>query len=707
MTNSNLYLPARLPVPARAWNALQRERWPFLITVLVILGAAGILIRRLPTIYQSTATVLIEYPRSTEELSSLKEANIGKLDAVGEKANPINNQMALLSSRPLYEKALEQLNLSKSEAPYSGLSVNAKSSADLIQVSYQSESPELAARVAQAVVETYMIQNLATNQAKGSTAEAFIEKRLPQLQNRLQTARNRLKQFQQEHQFLGTSVETDSLMSMQNKLTEDVNNAQAELVATSEKIDRLKTQLPNDITASVNAAGMSQDPGYQDLQKKLLEVKGQIAQLQSRFTPEHPQLREALEERNRLESLLQSRSGSLLGQQVSTKQPVDPLRGRLIEDWVRLEAERSAQAARFNQLGQQLQLAKSRTGQLPQLIKQQAELEMAKETAQQDYLAFRDKYTASQVAGQQGISNVRLIEPASEATTQPIAPNSKLLLALAIVTSTATGLAVVWFRRQGDDDIDSAFVLREMLPIPILASIPWSGNGILAPQEETNNGELANSYRLLQAHIRMLPKHHQVLAVSSWTAGEGRSSVAANLALMEAQAGQRVLLINVGSSLQSVGSPWQSDAENLDSTRLEDPQSKGPWHANLQSILPNYDRLASTNSPTTTLYKQWLTLLERARERYDLIILDCPSTQEGPDATLLAAMADGVLWVVCPEQLGRRNVEMAAETLSTWSTRLLGQVVIGSEASFSPELLTSDRPQLIGSGREWQPELQQ
>lgn len=709
MTNSNLYLPApaRASVPTRAWRALQRERWPFLITLMVLLGMAAIVIRRLPTVYQSKATILIEYPRSTEELSGISKAEIGKLDAVGEKANPINNQVALLSSRPAYEKALQQLNLDKSEAPYSGLMVTPKSGTDLIEVSYQSESPLLAAYVAQAVVDVYMMENVASNRAKGSSAETFLEQRLPELWNRLQTARNRLEQFQKQHQFLGTDVETNSLTSAQNDLAAQVNAAQAELIATDRKISELRSQLPTDLPTSLDAAGTSQDPGYQELQEQLLKVDGEIAQLQSRFTPEHPQLREALERRAELASTLNGRSRSLLGQQTNSGQAVDPIRQRAIEQWYNLEAERSAQVARLNQLRQQLQLAEQRSGQLPQLIKQQNELQLAVDTAQKDYLTFRDKYTTSQVAGQQGISNVRLVEAASEETTAPVAPNQKLLFALAVVVSTLAGLGVVWFRRHSDDDIDGTSVLREILPLPVLATVPWSGNGRLAPQEEIANSPLVESYRLLQAHLQMLPRQNRVLAVCSWSAGEGRSSVAANLALLEAEAGRRVLLVDVGGPARKYLGLRPSQPAELNPDILAETQSIRPWSANLKTVCPNYDRLSYSSAPATTLYKQWLALLERARERYDLILLDCPPTQEGPDATLLAAMADGVLWVVCPERLGRRSFEAASETLSTWSTRLLGQVVVGTEGSFSPEALAAEQPELLHSAQNLRPGLLQ
>ena len=701
MTSTELSFPGRPPLPARVLRTLSRERWPFLITLVVLMGLASIAIRRLPTIYESTATLLIEYPKAEENLTSIDNSGIGRLDTVGD-VNPINNQVALLSSKPTYQKALDRLKLSPSEAPYGGLSVKAKGGTDLIAVSYRSEAPQLAASVVQAVVDIYIQENRLANRAKGSTAQVFLKQRLPQLQNQLTKAREQLQQFQEQHRFLGTEVETNTLTGTQNNLAQQVDAAQAELAATDEKIARLRSQLPSDLTTSVNSAGVSQDDGYQILQKQLLDTKAQIAQLQSRYTPSHPVLHEALERQNKLEAVLQERSQGLLGTQSSGfNSPIDPVRQRLAEQWFGIAADRAAQAARLNELSQQLNQVQARAEQLPQLIKRQTQLGLAVETAQSNYLAFQKKYTASEIAEQQGISNVRTVDSASPETAYPVAPNSKLLLALAFVISTGISFGVIWLRSHGDDDIDGTYVLREVLPLPILATIPWSENGRLAPQEQIADSPLASSYRLLQAHIHMLPKKTQVVAVCSWAAGEGRSSVAANLALTEAQAGQRVLLIDAGRT-QTHSQTWQPQPDQGSG----DPEIQ-PWHANLRPVLPNFDILSYTSTPATFLYKKWLALLERVRERYDLVILDCPPTEKGPDATLLAAMSDGVLWVICPERLGRHGAEAAAESLQTWTTRLLGQVVVGVEGNLTPAISELEQPELVRPEGEWRPKLLQ
>jgi len=144
----------RPSIPVRVLQAINKERVPFLITLTLLLGV-GTLLTRLPErIYQSKSTLLIQAPATSTRLTSPGEqpTGVGELDAVGDRVSPVNNQVALLKSRPVYDLALERLNLTTAEVPYGNLQVKGVEGTDLVELSYQSDSPELAAEVVQAVV---------------------------------------------------------------------------------------------------------------------------------------------------------------------------------------------------------------------------------------------------------------------------------------------------------------------------------------------------------------------------------------------------------------------------------------------------------------------------------------------------------------------------------------------------------------------------
>jgi polysaccharide biosynthesis transport protein len=677
----------RPSIPARVLQAITKERVPFLITLTLLLGVGTVLTRLPERIYESKSTLLIQAPATSTRLISPGEqpAVVGELNAVGDRVSPVNNQVALLKSRPIYDLALERLNLTTSDAPYGNLQVKGVEGTDLVEVSYQSNSPELAADVVQTVVEVYMEQNLSSNRAQGSQARQFIQSQLDSLQNELAQARDRLENFQTSSGFLGTTVETDAITESLSEFASQVAAARAELSATEQRIAQMRTQLSGDPLATLNAAGVSQDPAYQELQSQLVEAQGQLADYENRFTENDPYVTSARERRDRIQALMNQRSEQLLGQQ-SPQQPVDPIRQRLVEQWFTLQAERSAQAARLAQLTQQYNQLQARSRQLPELIKQQSQLQLDAELAEQEYRTFEQQYTATRIAEQQEVSNVRVVEPAT-VNDNPIAPNDKLLLALVVVVSTALALALVWLLRSRSNSLEETKDLKEILPLPILATVPRRSNGRLSHEESLDRQPLSHSYQLLQAHMRMLPQQVRAIAICSWAPQEGRSSVAHNLALVEAKSGQRVLLIDAHRR------PNPTYVRSLAAT--DGTNGSPSWHSTVQKVLPGFDVLPQVAASLTTNYRDWLVLLDQARERYDLVILDCPPACQSADAALLASLADGVLWVVYPDLLGRQGVEAAAETLQTWSTRLLGQVVIGVEESL-PARSDSSR-YLVGS----------
>jgi uncharacterized protein involved in exopolysaccharide biosynthesis/Mrp family chromosome partitioning ATPase len=655
-------------------QAINKERVPFLITLTLLLGVGTVLTQLPERIYESKSTLLIQAPATSARLISPGEqpAVVGELDAVGDRVSPVNNQVALLKSRPIYDLALERLNLTTSEAPHGNLQVSGVDGTDLVEVSYQSNSSELAAEVVQAVVEVYMEQNLSANRAQGSQARQFIEEQLDGLRNELAQTRERLESFQTSSGFLGTAVETDSITESLNNFASQVAAARADLSATEQRIAQLRTQLSDDPLATLNAAGVSQDPAYQELQSQLVEAQGQLADYENRFTDNDPYVISARERRDRIQALMNQRSEQLLGG--STQQPVDPIRQRLVEQWFTLQAERSAQAARLAQLTQQYNQLQARSRQLPELIKQQSQLQLDAELAEQEYRTFEQQYTATRIAEQQEVSNVRVVEPAT-VNDNPVAPNDKLLLALVVVVSTAIALALVWLLRSRSNSLEETKDLKQILPLPILATVPQQGNGRLTLEESLDRQPLSHSYQLLQAHMRMLPQQVKAIAICSWVPQEGRSSVAYNLALTEAKSGQRVLLIDAHRR------PSPTSALAFQRSEAGDTNGSPSWQSTVQKVISSFDVLPQVAASLTTNYRDWLVLLEQARERYDRVILDCPPACQGADAALLASLSDGVLWVVYPDLIGRQGVTAAAETLQTWSTRLLGQVVIGVDDS--------------------------
>lgn len=680
--------PSRL---SRVLRALQREQWLFLLTLSVCLGASAVWLRRFPPTYQSKAKVLIELSPPAQQ--SMQSSATDELDS-DSRRSLLNNEIELITSETLYRRALSETELSIAQAPIDGLSAAVIARTNTIKIVYRSQSSQIPQIVLDAVLKAYTDDNILSNRKQVSATRKFIEENIPLQLQELEIAQQKLEEFQIQHSFLGTNADTEGVSQTYQKIYDQYNSILAEQELNQEKINSLKAQLPLDLTTALKIAGLYQDPQYQTLQSKLLDAEAELATLRSRYTNDHPLVRTALGERDQLQSMISELSQVIAGAQVSQLDlSLNPVQQNLVGQWFQLEIEHSAKAAQLNQLSQQLEQLKARRDELPALIKQQTLLQAEVEKAKQSYLALAESYTNSQVLETQTLGNVKLLDQASSPAI--LSPRT-LHYDLAYLLSVAVSFGMVWLRCISRNSLDDIQSYTEILPLPVLATLPRSGDGRLVSQKDPESCQLLSNYQMLQAHIRMLPCNIKVIGVCSWLDGEGSSLVAENLSLLEAQFGRRVLLIKACTNIEpnmrliqpnhphkalDKAEQDSSSQITLEATALVSSMENQLWQApDLNNReLECFDILSYCVASSMSFYKKWMLLLERVSESYDLVVIDCPPASQSASTTMLTSLSDGMLWVAAPDKLGREGAEAAVQSIETWKTRLLGQVVIADQ----------------------------
>ncbi|MCC7107335.1 MAG: CpsD/CapB family tyrosine-protein kinase [Chloroflexi bacterium] len=188
----------------------------------------------------------------------------------------------------------------------------------------------------------------------------------------------------------------------------------------------------------------------------------------------------------------------------------------------------------------------------------------------------------------------------------------------------------------------------------------------------------AEAYRLLRTNLEFvgLDKPVQTLLVTSAGPRDGKTTVVANLAVVLADAGQRVIVIDADlrqPRLHEVfgaqRSPGFSDA--LLDERANPPLQSGP--------LPTL-RLLSAGTPPPNPAELLASarvsrLLDRLKGEADIVLLDSPPLAAVSDATILATRVDGVLLVVSARRTRRDLAQRAREQLKTAGARVVGAVL--------------------------------
>ncbi|MDI3257136.1 MAG: CpsD/CapB family tyrosine-protein kinase [Kyrpidia sp.] len=190
---------------------------------------------------------------------------------------------------------------------------------------------------------------------------------------------------------------------------------------------------------------------------------------------------------------------------------------------------------------------------------------------------------------------------------------------------------------------------------------------------------IAETYRSLRTNIRFAAAAAEVrsLVVTSCMPSEGKTITAANLAVVEAQAGRRVLLVDADLRQPSLHHLMAlSNRTGLTSVLIGErslAQAAVPFQVEGLEVLTSGP--LPPNPAELLASARMRALLERAEEEYDLVILDSPPILPVADAQILSSVVDGVLWVIRAGRVPREAAIKARQLLELAKARVLGVVL--------------------------------
>lgn len=270
-------------------------------------------------------------------------------------------------------------------------------------------------------------------------------------------------------------------------------------------------------------------------------------------------------------------------------------------------------------------------------------------------------------------TRISVTEPAVP-PTEAASPNVPLYIGFGAILALVLGAGLVLLRERLDDRLRVGADELEVLGQPIIARIPSFG-------EDHSGPATVDAFRLLGANVDFAGEgRRQVLAITSSTPLEGKSTTAAHLALAAAQNGESVVLVEAdlrrpGLRHTAVGSRREPTAVGLTNYlagthELEDVIAA--HSAGLSVVWPG----PLPPNPTRLLGSERLrTLVAELRKRFDRVIIDTSPISVGADASVVLGHADGVLFVVDTQRAGRSRVRAGLAQVETSRAVLLGAVL--------------------------------
>lgn len=567
----------------------------------------------------------------------------------------------------------------------------------LITVSFLNPNPQLAASIANTVVDEYVKFE---SQSRSSTeASQWLESQLQQLKEKMDNSQKELADYEREtglNSLLLKSIGEAGgagavthipVLDKLDTLNQELTQAEANRVA-KEAIYHLTQTRDSNIVANLassslpqiaTSAAITQGNGLELLQS-LRQQKAQLelaySDANTRYGARNPRI---LELQNQLASVNKQIAEEL--EQINLRAKNDYLLALKNEEGLRAAfANQQAAASKLNESTVRLQM-----------LAQQAT------SSRQLYDALYGQLQEANVQAGLRATNIRIAD-AARPPASPARPNPPLYVAIGLAAGLLFGVSSAFVREHMDETVRTHLHLLPLTRLPVLASIPNVPDALLASsskrgllQRKTEQASplltrprsaMAEAYRTLRTSIALAsagrPLH--TLLVTSPLAGEGKTSVSYNTAMAFACAGKKVLLVDADlrhpqlhEYFHCSQSPGLSDvlAEDKPFASLVQPH---PLVRNLY-LLP-----AGEPSPTSgeLLASAKLDdLLNMLKQSYGLVILDSPPLLLTADAVALSAKVDATLGVVRAEVTNKTAVERAAAVLERASRHSVGMVLNG------------------------------
>jgi capsular exopolysaccharide synthesis family protein len=653
-------------------------------------------------LYTAEGKLRFQRTNVTSALTGLG-AEIGKLQPVAEdnQTNPLNTEAEVIRSLPVVQKTIKKLDIKNSKKLplkpkdfLENLSVNAISKTDVLKVSYQDLEPDKAASIVNVLMEVYLEQNVSSLRAETASARKFIEKQLPNAELIVRKAEAELARFKEKYQVVSLQEEVTKSVEVIGELQKQQSETQSRLADVNAQSKEVRKLLGMNSQQAVIMSSLSQISGVQDILKETQQIESQLAARRTVLQDNHPQILDLEDKLQSLNMLLQQRIVMVSGTnkpQLNKNFQLGQLQQQLSARLIELESNRLGFENQVATLSRLQLVYKQRLNNLPRLEQQQRQLERKVQGAQSTYSLLLQKLQESRIAENQSIGNASIISEA-EVPEEPSSSRIITYLSAALLASLAS-LATIYLLEAKDKSIKTVDEAKELLGLTLLGVIPTASKSkkfILGHEEpesysqivvrDTPRSPMSEAYRMLRANLKFMSadKELKVIVVTSSVPKEGKSTVAANLAVAMAQTERKVLLIDGDLHRPVQHKIWElTNNEGLSNLIVEQAEIRMA----IKKVMDNLDVLTSgvlPPSPASLLdSKRMATLMKTFAANYDFIIIDAPSLNVAADAATLGQMADGVLFVVRPGVVNSVDAAFAKELLEKSGQNVLGQVVNG------------------------------
>jgi succinoglycan biosynthesis transport protein ExoP len=693
---------------------LRKHQWLILSFMVAVVTIVAIATFRMRPVYVATARIEID----RENSNILPFQGTDSYDYMLDLENYIETQSKILTSETLALLTIRNSGLSArpefaapggpSEAVASGnlanqkrppelgeflgsLSVKRVANSRLMDVTFESTDPQLAAQIVNAHLENYIEQNFRSRYEATSQASTWLTDQLNELKIKVQKSEDARIAYERQNQIW-------TLDDKQNITTQRLSDVNKEL--TEAQSERVKKEALYQFAKAGNLDAVPQvqgNPVLTDLLRKRSDASANYNDALSQYGPNFPKVQRLQAQLKELDETIQKEKQNVVNN---------------LENDYREARQREAL------LNSELDQQKTEVNQMSEKMVEYNILKREAEANKSLYEGLLTKLKEAGISAGLRSSNIRVVDPAMIPST-PSRPAKARNVALAFLVGLVGGIGLALMREYLDNTVKTPDDIESLARLPSLAVVPQFGgsngtgkrNGLFKSFPAANGhdrrielvaqhlpkSQMSEAFRALRTALLLSQADHppQVILVTSALPREGKTTAAANLAVTLAQLGDSTVLVDadlrkpgVGRLLNLTGgkyaglSSYLAGVSSLDLVTVQHPQIPNLAAIPTGPLPPNPADLLSSHKLAEAIAE--------LRKKYKFVVIDSPPIMAATDAVILSVQTDGVLLVVRSGETPKEAFTRTRDLLLSVKCHILG-VVLNAVDSSAPDYYYSYR----------------
>jgi len=674
------------------WRVLTKRRLTILAVTILCFALALWHAYRTPPVYETASTIEIKPSSLNNNSLELEEEE----DVVA-----LQTEVEVIQSDSVLFQAAQSLNLVRlvrqnggkngegnaaSSAPVTplerramleimkdGLTITIVPNTRILGIHYRGTNAELAAAIVNGLVDTYSDEGLRISFERTAHVSDWLEKQINSLKQDAADAQRQLADYQKAHNIVGTDQNSNLTVQTLEKISDELDDAEADRIMKEARMRDFDAMKPDMM------ALMSDDATISTLYSQLTDLENQRAQMAIKLGPKHPAMQQMDFQINKVQGQI--------------NKEVDLARREVQDEY---QAAVQLESALRGRLGGQEDAAYK----LNEDVAQYAMLRHQAELTRTLYDTLQTNLKEATINAGMSAANITVIDRA-EVPLSPVSPRRSKTAMLGLLAGLVIGCVLAFVIESIDDRLRTSEEVENASTLPSLAAIPHMTAGagrkkgeeagevipgtaqtqqqLITLWDPKSNG--AEAYRNMRSALLLssIDNPPRVIVVTSSFPAEGKTTTALNLAIVLAQRGERVLLVDADLRRGSLNRVFGLPSQGLGlSTVLTHPGEHQDVPAPLRELPtlhvmatgprpPNPAEMLSSNRMEEQM-RQWA-------QQFDRVVIDTAPLLAVSDTQALAVRSDAVILVARAGMTRKRALIRARDLLWRVNAPVAGVVV--------------------------------